>query len=423
MTGHERYPLPRDRFSALYVRDFRIFWIGQVISFSGTWMQSVAQGWLVYELTKSPFYLGLVAAAASLPVLLFTLIGGVVADRVPKKRLLLVTQTLSMVPAFLLGVLIQLKIVTVGEIVVIAFFLGLVNAFDVPGRQSFLSEMVQEGHLTNAIALNSAAFNGARIVGPVIAGITIAAAGIAACFYINAVSFLAAIIALIMIKGKQGEVVNNGGTRTKVNITVLARDVYEGLRFVNSEKSIFRIMLLVAMFSLFGIPFITFLPVFAQDILKVGPRGLGFLAGSSGVGSLVAALLIAYLGNVEKRGSLMFSSGLVFGVSLAIFSLSRNYDLSAAALAFAGWGMVSFLAVGNSSIQLSTPDGLRGRVMSVYALFFLGIAPIGNALMGFIAHIVGTDRAITIGAALCLSAILLSSGRLKKIDRASPWKV
>ena len=419
MKEYESYPRPRDRFSALYVRDFRIFWIGQVISFSGTWMQSVAQGWLVYELTKSPFYLGLVAAAASLPVLLFTLIGGVVADRVPKKRLLLVTQTLSMIPAFLLGVLIQLKIVTVGEIVVIAFFLGLVNAFDVPGRQSFLSEMVQEGHLTNAIALNSAAFNGARIVGPVIAGITIAAVGVAACFYLNAVSFLAAIIALIMIKGKQGEVMRKHGTRAKGNITVLAKDLYEGLRFVKSEEGMFRIMLLVAMFSLFGIPFVTFLPVFAQDILKVGPRGLGFLAGSSGVGSLVAALLIAYLGNVEKRGSLMFSSGLVFGISLTIFSFSRNYDLSAAALAFVGWGMVSFLAVGNSSIQLSTPDGLRGRVMSVYALFFLGIAPIGNALMGSIAHVIGTDRAISIGSALCLSAILLSSRRLKSIDRAS----
>jgi MFS family permease len=419
MKQNEENPRSRDRFSALYVRDFRIFWIGQVISFSGTWMQSIAQGWLVYEITKSPFYLGLVAAAASLPVLLFTLIGGVVADRVPKKNLLLITQTLSMIPALLLGVLIQLKVVTVEEIVIIAFFLGLVNAFDIPGRQSFFAEMVQEGHLMNAIALNSAAFNGARIIGPVIAGITIAAVGVAACFYINAVSFLAAIVALIMIKGKPGEYRRDNGVRPKATVTVILRDLYEGLRFVKGEREIFGIMLLVAMFSLFGIPFVTFLPVFAEDVLRVGPRGLGFLAGSSGVGSLIAALLIAYLGRIEKRGNFMYAAGLIFGVSLLAFSFSRNYDLSAATLAFAGWGMVSFFAIGNSSIQLSTPDSLRGRVMSVYALFFLGFAPIGNALMGSIARVVGTDRAISIGSCLCISAILLSSRRLKTARRQS----
>lgn len=385
-------------------------------------MQSVAQGWLVYEITKSPFYLGLVAAAASLPVLFFTLVGGVVADRVPKKNLLLVTQTLSMVPALLLGVLIQLRIITVGEIVIIAFFLGLVNAFDIPGRQSFFAEMVQEGHLMNAIALNSAAFNGARIIGPVIAGITIAAVGVAACFYINAASFLAAIVALVMIKGKPGEYLRGSAVRPKANIPALLKDLHEGLRFVKGEKDIFGIMILVAMFSLFGIPFVTFLPVFAEDILKVGPRGLGFLAGSSGVGSLVAALLIAYLGRIEKKGTFMYVAGLVFGVSLLTFSFSKNYDLSAATLAFAGWGMVSFFAIGNSSIQLSTPDSLRGRVMSVYALFFLGFAPIGNALMGFIARFVGTDKAISIGSGLCISAVLLYSGRLKTGHRGFQQK-
>ncbi|HWR59531.1 MAG TPA: MFS transporter, partial [Thermodesulfovibrionales bacterium] len=390
MRNTEEHPRTHDRFSALFVRDFRIFWTGQVISFSGSWMQSIAQGWLVYDLTKSPFYLGLVAAAASVPVLLFTLIGGVVADRVPKKRLLLATQTLSMIPALLLGVLIQLKIVTVGEIVGIAFFLGLVNAFDIPGRQSFLSEMVQKGHLMNAIALNSAAFNGARIIGPVVAGITIASVGVAACFYVNAASFLAAIVALMMIKGRKSEVPRLTEKRTmKGNILALTRDLYEGLRFVKREKNIFGIMLLVATFSLFGIPFVTFLPVFAEDILKVGPRGLGFLAGSSGVGALIAALLIAYIGDLQKKGRFMFVASLAFSISLFAFSLSRNYDLSAVTLTLAGWGMVSFLAVGNSSIQLTTPDDLRGRVMSVYALVFLGIAPLGNAVMGFVAHAVG----------------------------------
>ncbi|MGD0885409.1 MAG: MFS transporter [Thermodesulfovibrionales bacterium] len=407
-----------ERFSALYVRDFRIFWIGQVISFSGTWMQSIAQGWLVYSLTKSPLYLGLVAAASSVPVLLFTLIGGVVADRFAKRNLLIVTQTLSMIPALLLGILTEFKIITVGEIMVMAFFLGTVNAFDVPARQSFLSEMVQRGRLMNAIALNSAAFNGARIVGPVIAGLAIAAVGVAACFYINAASFLAAIVALSMIKRKPGETYPSlEGYRHTVNTATLWRDLSEGLRFVKNERDIFRIMLLVATCSLFGIPFVTFLPVFAEDILKVGPKGLGFLAGSSGVGALCAALIIAFRDEIKKKGRFMTISGLTFCTSLVMFSLSRNYPFSCLALAFSGWGIVSFLATANSFIQLSTPDVLRGRVMSVYALVFLGVAPMGSYIIGHIADLAGTPGAVCIGAAICFIASISLSGYLRNLER------
>jgi len=411
-----------ERFSALYVRDFRIFWIGQVISFSGTWMQSIAQGWLVYSLTKSPLYLGLVAAASSVPVLLFTLIGGVVADRVNKRNLLIMTQTLSMIPALLLGALTAFNIITVGEIMVIAFFLGTVNALDVPARQSFLSEMVQKGHLMNAIALNSAAFNGARIVGPVIAGLAIAAVGVAACFYINAASFLAAILALLMIKGRSEErseelFRKSYGPyhRAKVSIATVVNDLSEGLRFVAKEGDISRIMVLVATLSLFGIPFVTFLPVFAEEILKVGPRGLGFLAGSSGIGSLFAALFIAFRGDIEKKGRFMFIAGLTFGASLLAFSLSRDYALSRLALVFTGWGIVSFLAVGNSFIQLSVPDSLRGRVMSVYALVFLGVAPVGSYIIGVIAHRAGTPGAVSIGSSVCLLTTLVLSKFLRRL--------
>jgi MFS family permease len=407
-----------ERFSALYVRDFRIFWIGQVISFSGTWMQSIAQGWLVYSLTKSPLYLGLVAAASSVPVLLFTLIGGVVADRFTKRNLLIVTQTLSMIPALLLGILTEFKIITVGEIMVVAFFLGTVNAFDVPARQSFLSEMVQKGHLMNAIALNSAAFNGARVVGPVIAGLAIAAMGVAACFYINAISFLAAIIALSMIKRRREEThFSAEGYRQKVNASIVWRDLSEGLRFVKNEKDIFRIMLLVATFSLFGIPYVTFLPVFAEDILKVGPKGLGFLAGSSGLGALSAALIIAFKGEIKRKGSFMSISGLTFCASLLLFSLSKNYLFSCLALTFAGWGIVSFLATGNSFIQLSTPDALRGRVMSVYALVFLGVAPVGSYLIGNVAALAGTPGAVCLGSAICLIVSFSLFGYLRTLKR------
>jgi MFS family permease len=415
--GHERFP-------ALYVRNFRIFWIGQLISFSGTWMQSTAQGWLVYSLTKSPLQLGLVATASSLPVLLFTLIGGVVADRLKKRKLLVITQTLSMVPALALAILTDLKIVTVWQIMVLATFLGTLNAFDVPARQSFLVEMVQKGRLLNAIALNSAAFNGARIIGPFIAGITIASIGIAACFYVNAASFLASIMALLMIRTRSdnaGVALDAGpGRHPDPHLPGIFHDLSEGIRFVKGERNISRILLLIATLSLFGVPFVTLLPVFAEDILNVGPTGLGILAGSSGAGALIAALFIAFVGEMKRKGRFMSAAGIVFSLSLLFFSLSRNYYASGAALVAVGWGMVSFLAVGNSFIQLSIPDEFRGRVMSLYAFVFLGIAPLGNAVMGAVAHAVGTDRAVSIGSSLCLLAILLSSRRLTSLDSGSP---
>lgn len=409
-------PRSQERFSALYVRDFRIFWVGQVISFSGTWMQSVAQGWLVYSITRSPVHLGIVAAAASLPVLLFTLVGGVVADRVPRKNLLILTQCLSMIPALLLGILAELRVVTVWQIAALAFFLGTVNAFDVPARQSFLSEMVQKGRLMNAIALNAAAFNGARIIGPIAAGLAIAAVGVAACFYINAASFLAAIIALSRIKGRREE---PAGARQRVTFPLILRDLGEGLRYVRSEQDVFRIMLLVATFSLFGIPFVTFLPVFAEDVLRVGPQGLGFLAGSSGTGALAAALIIAFVGEIRLKGRFMSAAGIVFAASLILFSLSGSYALSLGLLALSGWGIVSFLATGNSFIQLSVPDVLRGRVMSIYALVFLGVAPVGSYIIGHLAAAVGTPGAVTAGAAVCLLAMVSLSGHLRLLDRTA----
>lgn len=416
-------PRSHDRFPALYVRDFRIFWTGQLISFSGTWMQSTAQGWLVYTLTNSPFYLGLVASVASLPVLLFTLIGGVIADRLMKRKLLFITQSLSVVPALALAVLTDLDLINVWLIMLFAAFLGTINAFDVPARQSFLVEMVQKGRLLNAIALNSAAFNGARIIGPFIAGLTIASVGVAACFYVNAVSFVAAIAALRMIRTRDS--VSEGGASAFLGkeggsgISDLFQELVEGLGFIRRERSIFRIMLLVALFSLLGIPYITLLPVFAEDILGVGPRGLGILAGSSGAGALGAALFIAFKGNIERKGRLLFTSGIIFGISLLVFSFSKDYVVSIVTLVFAGWGMVSFLAVANSFIQLTVPDVLRGRAMSVYAFVFLGLAPIGNVVMGSVAHVTGTDMAVSIGAFLCFLAVILSSKQLRTMDSAS----
>jgi MFS family permease len=382
-----------ERFSALYYRDFSLFWFGQLISLSGTWMQSVAQGWLVYSLTKSPFYLGIVAASASLPVLFFTLIGGVIADRFPKRNLLLITQGLSVFPALMLGILTYLEVITVWQVALLAALLGTINAIDIPTRQSFLIEMVGRGHIVNAIALNSAAFNGGRIIGPTIAGLSIAYLGIPACFFINALSFLAVIAALSKIKIK-GEI--------KVKSEGVVRDFMKGIEFIKGKREIIRVILLIAVFSLLGIPYITLLPVFAAEVFNEGAKGLGFLVGASGIGSLIAAIGIAAKGNIEKKKRFMSVAGLCFSSALLIFSLSKIFWLSLFVIMFGGWGMVSYLATANSYIQVSVPDEIRGRVMSVYSFMFLGMIPLGNLIMGITADQLGTANAVTIAGISCI---------------------
>jgi MFS family permease len=393
------------RFSALHYRDFRLFWFGQLISLSGTWMQSVAQGWLVYSLTKSPFYLGMVAAAGSLPILLFTLIGGIAADRFRKRNLLLMTQALSIIPALLLGILTDIKLITVWQVALLAALLGTVNAFDIPARQSFFIELVGRNSLMNAIALNSAAFNGARMIGPAIAGMTIAYIGLPACFYLNALSFLAVIIALSKIKIR-GE--------TKASSKGILKDFIDGIQFIKSKPDIYRIILLIAVFSLIGIPYITLLPVFAVEVLRAGPEGFGFLVGAAGTGALSAALFLAFRGDMKKKNRFMSISALCFSFSLFVFSISKVFYLSIVALIFTGWGIVSLLATANSFIQLSVPDNLRGRAMSVYAFVFLGATPFGNSLIGILADSVGTTIAVNISAVICIVASTIFSIKIKK---------
>ncbi|MEW6068463.1 MAG: MFS transporter [Nitrospirota bacterium] len=384
-----------ERFSALYYRDFKIFWFGQLISLSGTWMQSVAQGWLVYSLTKSPFYLGIVAAIGSLPILLFTIIGGVVADRFLKRNLLIITQALSIIPALLLGILTDLDIITIWQVAMIAAFLGTVNAFDVPARQAFIVDIVEKSSLMNAIALNSAAFHGARMIGPVIAGMIIAYIGLPACFYLNALSFLAVIIALSKINIKGNIKTTSQGFR---------RDFIEGIQFIKSRPDIYKIILLIAVFSLIGIPYVTLLPVFAVEVLNAGSKGFGFLVGAAGIGSLIAALFIAFKGDIKEKDRFMALSALCFSLSLFAFSISKVFYISIAILIFAGGGIVSFFATANSFIQLSVPDNLRGRVMSVYVLVFLGTAPLGNSLIGILADSIGTTTAVSISGIICIIA-------------------
>ena len=368
-------------------------------------MQSVAQGWLVYSLTKSPFYLGLVAAAGSLPILLFTFAGGIVADRFRKRNLLLLTQALSILPALLLGILTDIKLIAVWQVALLAAVLGTVNAFDIPARQSFIVELVGKRNITNAIALNSASFHGARIIGPVIAGVTIASLGLPACFYLNAVSFIAVIIALSKIDIKGDIYASSKG---------FVRDFIEGIQYIKGNKEIFRTIILISIFSLLGMPFITLLPVFAGEIFRTGPQGFGFLVGATGAGALSAALILAFREDIEDKNGFMALSAISFSFALLAFSVSKTLYLSLILLACTGWGLVSFFATANSFIQLSVPDKLRGRAMSVYTFVFLGTAPIGNSLIGVLADSLGTTHAISVASFFCIISAVVFSVKIFK---------
>lgn len=374
-------------------------------------MQSVAQGWLVYSLTRSPFYLGMVAAAGALPILLFTLLGGVIADRIAKRNLLLVTQALSIIPAVLLGILTLTGVITVWQVALMAFLLGTINAVDIPARQSFLIEMVGRGHVVNAIALNSAVFNGSRILGPMIAGLSIEYLGMPACFFINAASFLAVIIALSKMQTR-------GETKAKAEGIVV--DMLKGIAFIRGNKGIQSTFILIAIFSLVGLPYISLLPVFAGEVFHRGAKGLGFLMGASGVGALTAALGIAAKGTIKDNKKLMAFAGVCFSSALLVFSISKTFWISLVVITIGGWGMVSYLASANSYIQVTVPDELRGRVMSVYSFVFLGLAPVGNSIMGTSADRIGTTTAVASGAIICIIASLIFARRYlaKGVDKA-----
>ena len=387
-------------FSALTYRNFRLFWFGQIISLTGTWMHTVGQGWLVLELTNSPFYLGLVGSAASAPILLFSLIGGVTADRLSKRKILLTTQTMLMSLAFTLALLVSTEIVAIWHVLTIAFLIGSINAFDIPTRQSFLIEMVGKENLLNAIALNSTAFNGARIIGPTIAGIIIGYFGLAACFYINALSFLALIIGLLKMQ-------LGSPTIKSARDTGIAEEFKEGLKYIFREPKAYTLIISVGIISFFGFPYITFLPVFAKDILKIGATGLGILMGFAGAGALTGAISLAIRGDFQRKGVLFAVAGITFSTALLILSLSTNTWLSCTMLFLIGWGAINQIATANSLLQLAVHDSIRGRVMSVFTLMFLGMATLGNFAIGSLASYVGTQTALGIGAKLCLLGIIL----------------
>jgi MFS family permease len=376
---------------ALRHRNYRLFFTGQVISTVGTWMQSIAQPWLVLQLTHSGLWVGLVLAAQFTPVLVAGPVGGLVADRFPKRRVLLVTQTLFMAPAFFLFLISYAHVAQVWMVFASALAWGTIQLFDVPARQAFVIEMVGRDDLTNAIALNSSVFNGAAVVGPSLGGLLIAAVGVPACFLINALSFLAAIAALSLM---QNLPVLVPGERPP-----LFQRIKEGAAYAVQDPLVGTMLLVVAVFSLFAMNRLTLIPLFAEQVLNVGAAGFGFLMAALGLGAVTGALTVATLER-SADGNRQFWVALAWGAALILFSFSRAFWLSALLLFAAGFCQISFLAVANSRIQTATPDGLRGRVMALYAQALMGVGPLGSTQAGALASWLGAPWAMGIGAAL-----------------------
>jgi MFS family permease len=368
------------------------------VSLVGTWIQSVAQSWLVFQLTNSAFLLGVVGFLGSIPIFVFSLFGGVLADRINKRNILIFTQVSFMFLAFLLAVLTQFKIITPWQIMVIALFNGAIMAFDAPARQSIVVELVGKEHLFNAITLNSVAFNSSRIIGPTVAGVLISVIGMSGCFYLNGVSFLAVIIALLYIKLGPGIEKNNNSA---------LKDIKEGLIFISRNHLILALVSIVAAMSLFGTSYVILMPVFAENVLGAGIRGLGGLMSSTGIGALIGALALARLGDFKYKGRLLISSVFLFSISLIFFSLSKNYLLSVFILVFIGCTSVVPIALINTLLQINVPDKFRGRIMSIFMITFAGIMPFGNLISGSLAQAFGVSTALFFSGIACLILFML----------------
>jgi MFS family permease len=374
-------------------RNFRLFFIGQLISLVGTWMQQVAQAWLVLTLTNSAFYVGLVGALGSLPVLLLALHAGTVADRMSKLKLIIITQSAAMLLAFILAGLVYAKVVTVWHIIILAALLGVVSAFDVPGRQSFFVEMVGKEDLMNAIALNSSAFNVTRVLGPAVAGVLIGTLGVGMCFLLNGVSFLAVIAALFAIRVPP--------YRPAALPPSTWAHIREGLSYVRHDRRMLSIVVNIAVLSILGYPFLVLMPVVARDVLHRGAMEFGWMSSSVGVGALSGALLLAAYSRQLPKGRVLQSAAMAFGVVLASYALSRSLPLVLLLLVLTGFAMIISTATTNTLLQTLTPDHMRGRTMSVFTLAFVGMGPIGAFQAGYFADRVGAPAVMIAGGLIC----------------------
>ena len=375
---------------ALRHRNYRLFLTGQIISTIGTWMQSVAMPWLALQLTHNAFLVGLVLAAQFTPVLLGSQFGGVVADRYRKRTVLLITQALFTIPSFALFAVSATGRAQFWMVVVAAIATGTINLFDVPSRQSFLIEMVGKQDLMNAIALNSSVFNLASVIGPAVAGLLIAAVGVPICFLANSVSYLGAIVALLLMRELPAL------ARAGQEQPFFAR-IVEGASYARREPVVGLLLLVVAVFSLFAMNRLTLIPFFADQVLGVGARGFGFLLGSMGLGALAGALTLAFNPSASDPRR-QFWMAMIWVAALLAFSISRVFAISLVTLFIAGYCQLTFVATANNRIQTITPDHLRGRVMALYAQALIGVGPLGSMQAGALATLLGAPWAMAIGA-------------------------
>ena len=392
-------------------RNYRLFFFGQLISLIGTWMQQVAQAWLVLQLTGDPFLLGLVAAMQFLPVMVLGLFGGLIADALPKRPTLIATQVVQMVLAFVLFGLTATGAVEVWQILALALLLGITNAVDMPTRQSFVVEMVGREDVANAVGLNSAVFNGARIVGPAIAGLTIGAFDISVAFLLNGISFIAVIVGYAMMRDEELDsppVLDRPRT-----VHAVGRTLAEGIRYVRRTDLVLLATVTVGLVSLFGMNFGVIIPALARDVLHTDATGYGFLMAASGIGSLIAALSIAF--SARSTPAMIARGALILGVAEIAAAVVQVYPLALLAMAFVGFGAISMAATANTVIQLAVPDELRGRVMSVYTTVFVGSSPIGGLLMGWIASRFGVEVSLAVGGVACALLGLIASWWLRRI--------
>ena len=395
--------------AAFTYRDFRVLWLGAFTSTVGTWTQRVAQNWLVLTLTGSAFYLGLDSFLGELPVLLFTLIGGVIADRHDRRYLLVGSQCGQMASAFILAALVYFDVIEVWHILVLSFVSGCAQAFGGPAYQSLLPALVPKQHLPNAIALNSIQFNLARVIGPLIAGVALTAIGTAACFGMNGLSFLVVIVALLSLKVKHLP----PPTRQR-----MMDELRGGLSYVRHQGSLAALTSLAFATTFLGLPLLTLLPVIAQDVFQQGVGQYSKMMAFSGAGAVVGALVVAWLGKFRHMGRTLLIVQIVFGALIVAFSLSRVILLSEVLLFFAGSMLIMVFSLVTSLVQLVAPDELRGRVMSIFMVSFRGGIPLGNLAAGFVASRVSAPFVLTVNGALLASVacvFLLTNPGVRRI--------
>ena len=402
-------------FRALSHRNFRLFWTGAFLSNIGTWMQAVAQGWLVLQLTNSAFWLGLDAFMATAPGFLLTLVGGVFADLLDRRRLLIVTQVVAGVAALGLAVLVATGVVNRWMVLGFSFVTGCCMALASPSYLAMTYDLVGREDLANAIAMNSTQFQLSRVVGPTLAGVGFKLFGLAGCFFANGLSFIAVVVSLSMVRPL---LTREPAAHAVNDRRALLRDLFEGFSYVRNRPRVSSLLLLSAVNSFFGAPYFTMVPIYARDIFHLGETGLALMMGTSGSGAFFGALLVAYLGDFRRKGWLVLGGAVLFGLCVANFALSSSLPVSLMFLFGVGFALVVSVAISNTLLQKLVTDNMRGRVMSMFMLSFVGSMPIGNILAGWASHRFGPQRTLAFGGlvvTLVASVVAIFNKRLRQL--------